>query len=559
MKKLVWAAVALALAGIFAFAWAPLILRSYVQDHYPGIRIRGNVTLRWGYVAFRAIEVNRPDVQGTLDEVLVDWSKNVVIHGGTLNVDLNKNEMTEHAMPSGGSIQGDGIAAHVIRRTFVADLKDVSFDSKEVLFKSAAVAYKGYSPSVTNGRYERADKKLFAQHLELPLEIPFDIPKVDSKQTVKFEDVTISLEPLILTFDAASLDPFFKVKSKSAVDPVPDIGVRLELRDLEVNHPWISPDPVVFPTLSIDVTLTKHVNLRINNAAVHIDPSSYAIDGNESCNTWVEALPDPLPDALKQAKGHFTGNLGFVVARDPAPQLDLTNHCKFECSAEPIASLRKLYGPPVLGSIRYMAYDKDDKLFGRTVGPGSKDWVPIDGLPPYVPKAFITLEDPGFLGHHGIVPQALENSFKDNLKLGKFFRGGSTISMQLSKNLWLRRHKTIGRKAQEALLTIALESCLSKSEILELYMNVVEFGPNLYGIGPAAKHYFNKEAEKLEPEEAFYLASILPHPRKAIPPSSGGIDRVRRLMRVLADRGFISEALIPVKESEVDATGWETE
>jgi hypothetical protein len=285
---------------------------------------------------------------------------------------------------------------------------------------------------------------------------------------------------------------------------------------------------------------------------VLIEPSKFHISGKESCNNWVEAMPTPMPIALQQAKGHFTGDLSFEVKRDPTPSFRVKESCRFECGAEPIKSLKS-------GRVQYMAYDKDDKMFERTTGPGSKDWVSIASLPPHIGKAFITLEDPGFLSHHGIIPQALENSLKDNLKLGRFFRGGSTITMQLAKNLWLKRDKTVGRKAQEALLTLALESCLSKAEILELYMNVVEMGPNLYGIGPAAKRYFHKEVADLEPDEAFYLAALLPHPRKAIPPESGGLEQVRGLMRTLGARGLINEALVPVRDSEVDRSGWDAD
>ncbi len=554
--KLVWALVALTLIGTLTFAWTPYGIKSYVQSNYPGVRVQ-NVFLRWSFVGFEGVEIDRPGIKGNLAAVYVNWKaqddiRNVWVYGGKLEVALSEAERSD-AKPSKMNIQGSGLTVNVAKPGLVAQLKGVSFDSHEIRFKSGTATYKGFTPIITEGRYTRSAKLFRAKHLELPFEMPFEIPKIEKNQTVRLDQVEVTLEPLRVTFGSASLDPFFKIKAKSTVDPVPEMGANLEVNELEVNHPWVSPDPVTFHKVEATVTLAKRVVVKINGGAmIDIDVNNYSIEGSEDCNTWVDAMPAPLPEALQRAKGHFTGKLSFNVQRDPAPQLNLTNRCKFDCSTDLGKSLRS-------GRITYMAYDKDDKLFARTVGPGMKGWVDFNELPPHVPKAFITLEDPGFMGHRGIIPQALENSFKDNLKLGRFFRGGSTISMQLAKNLWLKRHKTIGRKAQEAFLTIVLESCLSKTEILELYTNVVEFGPNLYGIGPATKAYFDKEPGELEPEEAFYLASILPHPRKAIPPASGGLKRIQGLMRVLAARGFISEALIPVREDEVDSAGWETE
>ncbi len=555
-RKLVWALVALTLIGIFAFAWAPYGLKSYVQKTYPGVRVQ-NVFLRWSFVGFEGVQVDRPGIKGTLASVYVPWKtpddvRGVWVYGGKLDVDLSMADQSSVSQRSKVNLQGTGLTVNVTKPGFTAQLKGVSFDSKGVHFKSGTATYKGYTPTITEGHFNRVTKRFKAKHLEVPFEVPFEIPKIDKNQVVKFEKVEVTLEPLNLTFEAASLDPFFKVSAKSEIDPIPDRGMNLELNELEVNHPWIAPDPVLFHKIEATVTPEKRVVFKINGKAfIDINAGSFSVDGSEECNTWVDAMPEPLPEALKQAKGHFSGTLSFDVQRDPTPRLNLKNKCKFDCSTPLGKSLR--------GRLTYMAYDKDNKLFERTVGSGTKDWVAFGELPPHVPKAFITLEDPGFLGHRGIIPQALENSFKDNLKLGKFFRGGSTISMQLAKNLWLRRHKTIGRKVQEAFLTIVLESCLSKTEILELYTNVVEFGPNLYGIGPATKFYFDKEPGELEPEEAFYLASVLPRPRKAIPPASGGLKRIRGLMQVLASRGFIPETLVPVSDDEIDASGWETE
>jgi len=250
-------------------------------------------------------------------------------------------------------------------------------------------------------------------------------------------------------------------------------------------------------------------------------------------------------------QGNFKGRLSFEVRAKPVPHLSIEHDCSYTCSAEPVKTLRQ-------STFTYMAYDRNNKLFERKTGRLSPGWISIADLPTHVPQAFVLLEDPGFFSHKGIHVMALENSLKANLEKGEFVKGGSTISMQLSKNLWLKRHKTIGRKAYEALLTVAMESCMSKAQILELYMNVVEYAPDVYGIGPATQHYFRKPAQQLETDEAYFLAKLLPHPKRTLSPNGGGLASARKLMRRLAVSGYISEHIIPPEDNEVlDTEGWE--
>jgi membrane peptidoglycan carboxypeptidase len=123
------------------------------------------------------------------------------------------------------------------------------------------------------------------------------------------------------------------------------------------------------------------------------------------------------------------------------------------------------------------------------------------------------------------------------VKAGKFVRGASTISMQLAKNLYLSRDKTLSRKLQEAVLTMLLEQELGKDQILELYLNVIEFGPGIYGIGAAAQHYFNASPSQLSLGQSLYLASILPSPTRQYFGAEGQVTPgwmgyLRKLMRI---------------------------
>lgn len=146
------------------------------------------------------------------------------------------------------------------------------------------------------------------------------------------------------------------------------------------------------------------------------------------------------------------------------------------------------------------------------VGPSNPDFVPLAELPEHVVRAVTTSEDAGFFGHSGFDFDELRNALVAGAEAGRVVRGGSTISQQLAKNLFLSRRKTIARKLREAAATVALEATLPKRRILEIYLNVAEWGPGVYGIGAAAQHWFGKDARALTPKEAAFLASVIPNP-----------------------------------------------
>jgi membrane peptidoglycan carboxypeptidase len=183
------------------------------------------------------------------------------------------------------------------------------------------------------------------------------------------------------------------------------------------------------------------------------------------------------------------------------------------------------------------------------------------------------MEDPSFRSNHGFDISAIENSIRDNVKEGKFKRGASTISMQLAKNLWLGREKTISRKIKEAFLTTMLEQKLSKERIMELYLNSVEFGPNVYGIGPAAKHYFGTSPRILTYAQSVFLASILPKPNGAYFNADGTLHQSRKnylglVMDLMLRKGTVTDEEVAQGKAEtikmggsilqdVDTSGWE--
>lgn len=154
-----------------------------------------------------------------------------------------------------------------------------------------------------------------------------------------------------------------------------------------------------------------------------------------------------------------------------------------------------------------------EKELELETGPGSANWAPYNAISRFMEPAVMTCEDGRFHRHEGFDHEAIRNSIRENVRQRRFVRGASTISMQLAKNLYLARDKRLGRKIEEAFLTLYLEQALTKEQILELYLNVVELGPKVYGVEAGAQHYFRTSPSRLTLTQAFYLASILPSPK----------------------------------------------
>ncbi len=147
------------------------------------------------------------------------------------------------------------------------------------------------------------------------------------------------------------------------------------------------------------------------------------------------------------------------------------------------------------------------------VGERNPRYTPISLVPEHLIWAVVVSEDAGFFVHPGVDFQELDAAVKDNIKKHKL-RGGSTIPQQLAKNLFLSREKTLLRKFREVLLAIELDAALSKERILEIYFNIIEWAPGVFGISHAAEYYFGKQPYELTPLESAYLASVIPGPSK---------------------------------------------
>jgi hypothetical protein len=166
----------------------------------------------------------------------------------------------------------------------------------------------------------------------------------------------------------------------------------------------------------------------------------------------------------------------------------------------------------------YTPYEKGAPMPKRLIGSQNPYFTQLDEISPDLRYAVMTAEDPSFYRNNGFVEESIRKSLAVDYKEKKFKRGGSTISMQLVKNAFLNRGKTLARKIEEMLIVwiIVNDQVMTKDRMLEVYFNIIEWGPNVYGIGEASRYYFNKTPAELTLGESIYLASIVPHPKTGL-------------------------------------------
>ncbi|NUQ78471.1 MAG: transglycosylase domain-containing protein [Polyangiaceae bacterium] len=266
-----------------------------------------------------------------------------------------------------------------------------------------------------------------------------------------------------------------------------------------------------------------------------------------SCQAMLESVPKGLAPKLQGMRmaGSFAlkGKARFDTARldrDFDVDWDVSSSCRVE-EAPPDIDVARFRKP-----FRHQTYDGDGKRIEIETGPQSQNWVSYGSISKFMEIAVLTTEDGGFHRHRGFDHGAIKNSIRENLRKRRFVRGASTVSMQLAKNLYLDRTKNLSRKLQEAVLTMYLEQELTKEQIMELYLNVVEFGPMVYGIGSAARHYFNASSSQLSLGQALYLSSILPSPKEQYFAAGGAVtprrmEYLKRLMQLAHGRQRITD------------------
>lgn len=280
------------------------------------------------------------------------------------------------------------------------------------------------------------------------------------------------------------------------------------------------------------------------------------------CQSLLDAAPQGLMPAV--AGMRMAGSISLKgngkidtdkLDKDFDLKWDLASSCRVT-DAPPSINVARFKKP-----FKHAVYNpKGERGADVETGPTTRGWVAYGSISRFMSIGAVSFEDARFHQHEGFDQEAIKNSIRENLRKWQFVRGASTLSMQLAKNLYLSRDKVLGRKLEEAFLTLYLEQALTKEQILELYLNVVEFGPNVYGVADAAQHYFRTSAASLTISQAFYLASILPSPKKdhfAAGGAVGGgwLKLLRMVMKHAHKRHRISDEELAAGLAEIPMRG----
>ncbi|MDB5263636.1 MAG: penicillin-binding protein, partial [Adhaeribacter sp.] len=259
---------------------------------------------------------------------------------------------------------------------------------------------------------------------------------------------------------------------------------------------------VVYPQASLVTKPSKRISLKVRSAKT-------------SATDFFQSLPEGMFETFEGIKtqGFLTYNMNLSVDMDQVDSLKFDSDLNaqyFNILQYGKTDFRKLNH-----SFEHTVYEYGKPLRTFVVGPENPNFTPYNQISPYLKNAILTSEDPRFFTHKGFHRGAFRHSMIANLKKKDFVRGGSTISMQLVKNAFLTRKKTIARKAEEILIVWLIENnrITTKQRMYEVYLNIIEWGPNVYGVKEASRFFFSKHPSQLTLAESLYLTSIIPSPK----------------------------------------------
>lgn len=434
----------------------------------------------------------------------------------------------------------------------VTILNDVECDLRRVGGSALRVAGKGAAEA--GGRLNvdmrfwpedlRADGHVTLAALPLTLFMPIlpRIPWYESEKSRIDAELTINAEsPARLSLDGyAHLKNVSLSAERLATSPVQGIALSIEGR----GH-WLPAERrLEIEEGSFGVGKAK-ANVR---GSLEYTSDHYAFDiaaemPATACNDAVHSIPSALLGdmAVAEWRGSIAGKLRFQTDSRDLDSTELKFDIKDRCDWKlvPVLADLRRFSRPFLHSVT----EPDGSVFEMQTGPGTENWTSIEEMSPYFVHAVLVHEDPQFFNHKGFSPISIRNALVRDLRERRYAVGASTISMQLVKNVFLHREKTLARKLQEVLLTWWTERVMDKRDMLELYLNVIEYGPGIYGIRNAAKHYWNRSPAELSPAEGVFLATILPNPKhfhsyyqkNAL--SSGWVSNMRKMLHRLSERG----------------------
>lgn len=341
----------------------------------------------------------------------------------------------------------------------------------------------------------------------------------------------------------------------------------LDLAGLNVDHPLLARQPVRGLGFSLGLSATvdpKQRLITIEEATLQRGPVKLELDGEfvhtearetrryranlkmpkVKCQEFLAAIPAELAPSLQgfELKGEFEFEITADIDYADLDALVLSaklnpDTCK-PVKVPPLVAASRLSGELV-----HRAVMRDGTEVTVDVREGSGSFTALDQISPYMLAAVMTTEDGGFWKHKGFITSQFKAALRRNLEAGKVRLGASTITMQMVKNVLLSHERTLSRKLQEVFLTWYVEQALTKQRIMELYLNVIEFGPGVYGVTRAASHYFGKAPADLTPPEAAYLALMLPSPVRRHAsycegaPNTVMQGKLKRLLAIMHSRG----------------------
>ncbi|MCC9167136.1 biosynthetic peptidoglycan transglycosylase [Pontibacter harenae] len=346
--------------------------------------------------------------------------------------------------------------------------------------------------------------------------VPYVKEKFDG--TVAFDTVHVSLSEKDFSRDILT------VKGSAMVNGLVVNHEKLADEDIHVKESALDYVISIGPNLYVIDSLTE---VRVNKAKANI----YAAYRNDETkiydlkvktksvpgNDFFSSLPTGLFENLEgiQAEGNLKYKMSFHLNMDSVDQVRFNSDLDASDDFR-IVSYGKRNLEKIKGSFVHTAYEYGKPVRTFTVGPSNAFYTPINEVSPYLRNAILTAEDAYFYRHDGFHEEAFRQAIAKNIKEGEFARGGSTISMQLVKNVFLTRQKTVTRKVEEAIIVWLIENLdlVSKNRLFEVYLNIIEWGPDVYGVKDATRFYFGKQPSELNLAEAIFLTSIIPSPKR---------------------------------------------
>ncbi len=352
-----------------------------------------------------------------------------------------------------------------------------------------------------------------------------------------FARILSALSPFVVAGDHPSL--LVDLEATRLHDGGLRFAGSVDTRDIGVDWWRIAPEPVVFPPTHLDVAVEAHDGGRLVEAEVararigKLEGSGrLSVDARgeqpvvdlrvevpkQPCARFVSAIPEAMIPHLHglRVRGRLGFKLRFSVdmARPEKLRLDIAGTPLDECRPVRLGSKVGVDWLTRNDWKRHPVVD-GEKLDDVVVGPASDNWVWLSALPDYVSMTALITEDWSFFAHHGFGWGLIRRAIRLNLTKRRYVYGGSTISQQLVKNLFLSRDKNLSRKLEEAIITWAMEQRVPKNRILELYLNCIEYGPHIWGLRAAARHYFGVEPQRLTLVQSLFLMVSKPNPKWA--------------------------------------------